>query len=378
MRILIISVGYPSEQNKARLVFLQRLVNKFVDLGNECTVISPVRRFRSESRCSRKEIHTTELGKQVPVYFPQYWAGWIDKKFSFDPVREATVCGFVAAVERIIEENDVQFDCVYAHFTGLAAMCAARIAKKYGKPAFAAAGESRFTSLTGFNRPETVVALNQLNGIISVSSHNKRTLVDAGVLDDKRIVVLPNGADESKFFPRDKLDARKEFGIPNDAFVVAFVGHFIERKGPLRLTAAAEGTDVKLIFAGKGEQKPTGSNILYCDVVAPEKTPVFLSAADAFALPTQNEGCCNAIVEALCCGIPVVSSDRPFNYDVLDATCSLLIDPDDVGQLREAILTLKNNPDVYRRLQEGARQKGRNLSLEQRAVSILSWMTSRM
>ena len=378
MRILVVSVGYPSEQNSARLVFLQRLVNKFVDLGNECTVIAPVRRFRPESQCNRKELQKTDSGKQVPVYFPQYWAGWIDKKFSYDLIHDATVRGYIGAVERIVKENDVKFDCVYAHFTGLAAQCAARIAKKFGTPAFAAAGESRFTSLAGYNRPGTVAALNQLSGIVSVSSYNKKTLLDAGVLDDKRIVVLPNGADESKFFPRDKRDARKTFGIPDDAFVVAFVGHFIERKGPLRLTAATEGTDVKLIFAGKGEQRPTGSNILYCDVVPPERTPIFLNAADVFALPTQNEGCCNAVVEALCSGIPVVSSDRPFNYDILDSTCALLIDPDDVGQLRDAILKLRNNPEIYNRLQEGAKQKGRSLSLEQRAISILSWMTNCM
>ena len=378
MRILIISVGYPSEHNSARLVFLQRLVNKFVDLGNECVVVSPVRRFRSESRVNRKEIQKTDLGKQVPVYFPLYWAGWIDKKFSCDLIRDATVRGFDAAVEKTIKDNDVKFDCVYAHFTGLAAACAVRIAKKYGTPAFAAAGESRFASLAGHNRSETVVALNQLNGIVSVSSHNKKILIDAGVLDDERIVVFPNGSDENKFFPRDKHGARKEFGIPDDAFVVSFIGHFIERKGPLRLAAAAEGTDVKLIFAGKGEQKPTGSNILYCDLVPPERTPIFLNASDVFALPTQNEGCCNAIVEALCCGIPVISSDRPFNYDVLDSSCALLIDPNDVGQLREAILKLKNNPEVYQRLQEGARQKGKNLSLEQRAISILSWMATSM
>ena len=38
---------------------------------------------------------------------------------------------------------------------------------------------------------------------------------------------------------------------------------------------------------------------------------------------SQNEGCCNAIIEALACGLPVISSNLPFNWDVLDESIAL-------------------------------------------------------
>lgn len=378
MKILVISVGYPSKNNPERLVFLQRLVNKFVDLGNECIVISPVRRYRGESRCEAEEIQITEIGNRIPVYFPRYFGFWMDKKASIDPLYTITVRNFIAAVKKIIKKNSIKFNCVYAHFTGFASVCAVSISQMFGVPAFAAAGESKFVSLEGYNKNVTIKALNKLKGIVSVSTYNKQILLQNGILDEDHIIVLPNGADGERFTPKDKLSARSVFGLPPDAFIIAFVGHFIERKGPLRLTEAAKDTDVLLAFAGKGEQKPQGSNITYCGIVSPEQMPLFLNAADVFALPTQNEGCCNAIVEAICCGIPVISSDKPFNYDVLDSSCALLVDPDDISKIHDAILQLRNNPEVYDSLKDGALKRGKSLSLDNRANSILSWMEQHM
>ncbi|MBR4747974.1 MAG: glycosyltransferase family 4 protein [Abditibacteriota bacterium] len=378
MRILVISVGYPSGQNKARLVFLQRLVNKFADKGHECTVIAPVRFMREDKNLDLTELQPTENGNQVRVFFPRYIGGWMDKKSPLDAVYKLTVRAYANAALQVIRKNNIEFDCVYAHFTGFASLCAVSIGKAFGVPVFAAAGESKFVSLEGYNRAETVKALNRMSGIISVSAYNKQILLENGVLDDDSIITLPNGADEKRFYPRDKAASREALGLPGDAFIAAFVGHFIERKGPLRLLSAAEGTGVKLAFAGKGPQTPEGDSVVYCGPVAPEQMPEFLSAADVFVLPTLTEGCCNAIVESICCEIPVISSDRPFNYDVLDPECSIMVDPENVEALREAILRIKNEPDLYKRLRDGTRQKKRVLSLDYRADAILSWIGKRI
>jgi glycosyltransferase involved in cell wall biosynthesis len=91
-------------------------------------------------------------------------------------------------------------------------------------------------------------------------------------------------------------------------------------------------------------------------------------------LPTLAEGCCNAIVEAICCGLPVISSDRKFNYDVLDESNSIMVDPLDVGAISQAIKELKDNPDLRDKLSKGALDKAKDLTISQRAKKIISFI----
>ena len=91
-------------------------------------------------------------------------------------------------------------------------------------------------------------------------------------------------------------------------------------------------------------------------------------------LPTRGEGCCNAIVEALSCGLPVISSDLPFNDDILNEQNSLRIDVEDVQQLRSSILHLYNNPQIRQALAEGAKGSAEKLKISVRAERIVKYM----
>ncbi len=66
--------------------------------------------------------------------------------------------------------------------------------------------------------------------------------------------------------------------------------------------------------------------------------PNYICASDVFVLPTTAEGCCNAIIEAMGCGLPIVSSDRAFNYDILNEENSILVDPESVDEIDNAII----------------------------------------
>jgi glycosyltransferase involved in cell wall biosynthesis len=91
-------------------------------------------------------------------------------------------------------------------------------------------------------------------------------------------------------------------------------------------------------------------------------------------LPTLNEGCCNAIVEALACGLPIVSSDRPFNYDILNKTNSILVDPMNINEIADAIRMLKENSMLRARLSEGALNTAKDLTINRRATKIMDFI----
>lgn len=77
-----------------------------------------------------------------------------------------------------------------------------------------------------------------------------------------------------------------------------------------------------------------------------------------FCLPTLNEGCSNAIVEAIACGLPIISSNLPFNDDILDSSNALLVNPESVDDIASAIKQLMDNSDLRQKLAEGFKRKG--------------------
>ena len=122
---------------------------------------------------------------------------------------------------------------------------------------------------------------------------------------------------------------------------------------------------------------PTCKNILHTGRVLNSEMCDYLNAADVFVLPTLAEGCCNAIVEAVTCGVPVISSDRSFNYDVLDGTNSVLIDPLSEDEIYEAIKQLKQDPARREQLAAGCLERAKDLSLENRVDKILAFIQSK-
>jgi glycosyltransferase involved in cell wall biosynthesis len=168
-------------------------------------------------------------------------------------------------------------------------------------------------------------------------------------------------------------------GIPKDAFVTIFVGQHTARKGTLRLDAALKqlnDTDIKSIYIGRGPEDPDYEGIITKGPKPHEQLPEYLSAADVFVLPTHNEGCCNAVIEALACGLPVISSDRPFNYDVLNNSNSILIDPDNVDAIATAIKKVKDDNELREKLSEEALVTANNLTLDKRVDKLLAFINN--
>jgi glycosyltransferase involved in cell wall biosynthesis len=196
-------------------------------------------------------------------------------------------------------------------------------------------------------------------------------LVERYGVPKERITVLPNGVDERRFRPQGRAESRRRLGLPAERPILAFVGHWSERKGPLRVMEAIRARpDVGAVFLGRGLQRPSGPQVLYAGPVPHEDVPVWLSAADLFVLPTLDEGCSNALLEALACGLPVVTSDRPFNRAVVDESMALLVEPSDPAALGAAIAALVDRPALRASLGAAALAHAARFSLERRAGRI--------
>ena len=200
-------------------------------------------------------------------------------------------------------------------------------------------------------------------------------LLDENLATKDRIKVFPNGVNLEKIHQLDKSTCRKDLGIEEDKVVGIFLGHFIERKGPLRVAAATKGIkNLQMIYIGTGDQVPQGDNIVFKGRVPHEEIPKYLSAADFFILPTQAEGCCNAIIEAMACGLPIISSDRDFNDDILNDECSIRVNPDNIEQIRNAVKKVVDDNQLREMMSKASLKKVKILELRQRARNIMDYM----
>lgn len=376
-RLVVVTKEYPSPGEPV-YPFVEQLVNAMADSSVQMTVVSPVNPFRRILRGGKvppaRETRRTAAGREVTLLRPRY--------LSFGgsplgPVNPAmwTLSAFQRAAARAIRCLPEKPDALYAHFVFPSGLAVSSIGRKTGIPSFLAYGESTVKLFSGVPKSEVVQRLKTLAGVVAVSGENAREIVSDGYYPfPERVRVFPNAVDPEVFHPMDRRKSREALGLPQDAFIVAFVGAFIERKGVDVLSKALDEADAASIFIGKGEKMPHAKNILYCGPLDHDRIPGYLAAADVFALPTRSEGCCNAIVEALAMGLPVVSSDRPFNDGLLTGENALRVDPEDPAAVAKAISALKNDPALRARLADGASRTGASLQIAARAAGILAFM----
>lgn len=95
-------------------------------------------------------------------------------------------------------------------------------------------------------------------------------------------------------------------------------------------------------------------------------------------MPTLNEGCSNAIVEAVAAGLPIISSNMPFNDDILDDSNSIVVNPMDIDEIANAIKKLRDNYDLRKKLLEGSFKKAVDLRIDKRAEAVIKFIESKI
>lgn len=363
MNILIITPDYPDRRRNV-YPFVKQLVNEFAVQGHRCCVIAPYSVTKNKGFYQFQEIENN-----VTVLRPNFVSLSNLRIGGFSP----SDYFYGKALGKAYKHLPFKPDVIYCHFW-ISAYAAFPYAKKNNIPLYVATGESNIKRI--FTIPDDVDGFrNYVKGVICVSSKNKEESIELGLTTADKCKVFPNAVNTQLFHKRDKNECRKQLGLPNDAFIIAFVGWFIERKGPQRLADAIEKIGgVNSIFIGKGEQEPQCKGILLKGALPHDEVPFYLGAADCFVLPTLAEGCCNAVVEAMACGVPVISSNLSFNWDVLDDTNSIMIDPRNVDEIANAIQELKENPEKRKSLEVGALKKAESLTIGKRADGILKFM----
>lgn len=371
--LVVVSAGFPNKKCIYKYKFLEQLVNEFVRLGIKVAVISPV--YNNHYQDYYKEVWSYNVeGSEVIVYQPLIM-NYSTRTICGIRLGELSYTSFKKAVKKTIIKEKLKPDVLYSHFITPSGCVIAELGMELGIPSFCAVGES--------NIKETFQALGEkyiqerfknISGVISVSSENEDEIRRTHLCDCSPLIVLPNGVNQEVFYRRNKYDMRKKYGFVKESVIGIFVGAFIDRKGVKRVQSASDMTGTKMIYVGSGTDEPSGRNVIFKGIVSHEKLPELLSAADFFVLPTKAEGCCNAIIEAISCGLPIISSNRRFNDDILLPDYSIRIDSDNVDELAGAILKLSNDEQLRIKMSMASLSIRQRFDIKMRAYKILSFM----
>ena len=217
----------------------------------------------------------------------------------------------------------------------------------------------------------------RLKAVIANSIMVKDDVIKHYDLPEDKIHVIYNGVDIKLFNAKDlavlREEYRKTLGVEDGASIILFVGSGFERKGLSHVIEAVEKLKTKnirtnLLVVGKGriEEYERLAKKLNVDkdiiFLGPKKdVRGYYAASDLFVLPTLYDPFSNATLEAMVCGLPVVTSKFNGASEVVakEEMGCLVQDPsnpEEIANRIEEVLQIQDDK-VYKEKGEGIARK---------------------
>ncbi len=218
---------------------------------------------------------------------------------------------------------------------------------------------------TRFFRETERVLAKHTTRLIAVGPEVRDDLVALGVAPAEQFVVIRLGIDlEHRVSGDRRAEFRRLFGIPEERFVVGWIGRMttIKRVPDVLLAFRAlldRGVDATLCLVGDGPDRADAEqqaadlgiarNVLsvgYQQEVAP-----YYAFFDALLLPSANEGTPVVAIEALAAGRPVVATRVGGLPDVVsEGEDGFLVEVGNIQGLADALERLARDPELRARM----------------------------
>jgi len=216
--------------------------------------------------------------------------------------------------------------------------------------------------------------------VVTTGQALRDQLIDRLRLDGSRVLSIPTGIDTNAFRPpsaRDRKAARHAVGADDATLVVGIVATLRSWKGhrylidgfagALAAATASKPRAMRLVIVGDGPQRDALEALVEQSSMRPyvrfagnqPNVIPWLHAMDLFALPSYaNEGVPQAILQAMACGVPVITTDAgaiaEVAYDDGDRSTAWIVRKESAEDLRDAILALADDMPRRERLSRNA------------------------
>lgn len=194
---------------------------------------------------------------------------------------------------------------------------------------------------------------------------------DERIHDVPHVIEYDHYARGSRLSVEERASLRAELGIKGTAF--AYVGRLWEGKGLTYLFDAFAGLqrhldDVSLVLVGNGRDEAALrararseglGNVVFCGFRDDRALPRVYGACDVFVFPTLGDPFGMVVLEAMACGLPVISTTAAgeIRERVVDGVNGFLVPPADSRTLLDRMSRLACDPELRRRMGEASKQR---------------------
>lgn len=296
--------------------------------------------------------------------------------FDFPPYETALASTLV----NVINNNDL--DLLHVHYAiphASSAYFARQMLRKQGKDIpFITTLHGTDITLVGKDSTYGCVvtfSINESDAITAVSE-NLRAETFKSFPIEKEIQVIPNFVDASRFHLTNKEHFKKMLA-PNGERILAHVSNFRKVKRVEDVLAVfqkvREQMPSKLLMIGDGPERQNAEDISrkldICNDVRflgkQDQMEEILNIADLFLLPSQYESFGLAALEAMACGVPVISSNAGGLPEInIQGQTGFLADVGDVDAMARYALTILNDDESLQQFKENALAHAAEFSID--------------
>ena len=305
--------------------------------------------------------------------------------------RTVTVPLYASKIPDLIDDGD--YDLVHIHnlLPAFAAEKVAQACRRRRVPYVISSHgfneQSRYASLNGFKGPRRVLArwaiedpfrrvVRGASAIFALSDREQGLLSELGV-PAERVHIVTNGVNE--FYleapsQAELIEARTKFGLGNDPILLfmgslhgykgldVFLSSLKQIKGSFQAVVAGRfrnDQEREDVLSQAGLSETLARAVVFTNAVTDAELRALYHTASLFVYPTKGDTLPLVVLEAMACGLPVVSTTIAGIPFMVGPEQGVLVEPNNEGAIAEAVNSLLANPGLRETMGASARDNVR-------------------
>ena len=309
MKIGYVTSSFPRYNGKNGGLFIYNQV-KLLAENNEVHVIYPTKKRVINDELDNLYLHEIDYPFKSYTLTQINWTEYIQL---------LNFCkNYFVETKKNIKNHDI--DILHSHWTIPSGFITSLNSDKVPQVITIHGSDLKVYAKKNIYRPLVKYAIKKADEIIVVSNDLKELAISMGCNPDK-LHVIPNGVNTNVFKHLNKKDLRKKYNV-DSSFLITYIGNLVKIKRVDILIKICkdllEDYDLDLLIVGEGPEREyleayatsiNMKNITFRGTIDHNQVPYYIAISDVVALTSESEGLPTILVEAMSCGVPVITTN---------------------------------------------------------------------